>query len=101
MEISTNVIPTSTCIKPANEIEDQKSTKLAVLGIGLDMERIEISTFIGTAAGCETKGTEVGAVGHWYFVYESSNGRTLGRIQSNEFALEKVELPNRSISREC
>ena len=49
-EISTNVISTSTYIKPANEIEDQKSTKLAVLGIGLDIERIEISTFVRTAA---------------------------------------------------
>ena len=49
MEISTNVFPTSTCIKPANEIEDQKGTNLAVLVVGLDIERIEISTFIGTA----------------------------------------------------
>jgi len=45
-----NVLATSACIKPANEIEDEKGTKLAVLGIGLDIEGIELSTFVGAAA---------------------------------------------------
>ena len=51
----TDVISTSTCIKPgANVIEDQKRTKLTVLGIGLDIEQTVISTFVG-AAGRQTK----------------------------------------------
>ena len=101
IEISTNIFFTSTCIKPANEIEDQESTKLAVLAIGLDIERVETSTFVGTA-GCETKLT-VGATSRrdWYCSYVASNARTFGRVQSNESALEEVELPNRSFSTKC
>lgn len=90
---------TSTCIKPANEIEDQRSTKLAVLAIGLDIERVEIGTFVGTG-GWESKLTVGATVREWYFCYVSSNGRTFGRIQNNEFALVEVELPNRSTSSE-
>ena len=58
MEISTNVFRISTCEKPgANWIEDQERTKLAVFGIGSDLELSEFGTFVGTA-DCETKLTE-------------------------------------------
>ena len=100
-EISTNHLIRSARIKVAHVIEDQTSTKLAVMAIGLEFKPIVLSTIVGIA-GWVSKLTVGGTSPRiWFFFYQNANLKIWGRTRSNECALVIIEFPNSSTSTEC